>query len=700
MNQIASVGIEYSLAIRNCLLAVLLLMGLYAGPVFARAVPVSVKVSAATVEFEGVRIEGVHAFVDKTSAGLNISKVLLLDQGVFRIENLALICDPEKLATDDLCAGGSWSLDALDVESEWVLPVRGSIERAGYSGDDWLLDSTLVLDQFDGKLLSQFSDGKIRTEISWAEQPILDLPASPRLPIQLQWVESGSISGQISVVNAPETVSELNYLLDIADLAFDSPEGRFAGEGLRGHFVGDVRLDKTLFAETRSEIRSGALLLDNFYTSFDERSLEIQVGLSKTGQRLELGQIRVRDGRSLEIEAQAIVDLQNPGDSLEYQVDHLALHFPEVYENYLESMASAWTLDGLTVTGSLLWSGDSKAGVFGSGVLDVLDMTIVDNKRGRFAFTGLDAHILPGEKGFDSNFSWRGLLLERINLGSGQALVEATADHFALSSPLGLDVLGGSVVIETLVIKLPGSERAENPEPEIRLHVSMDNMDMALLTEAFGWPRFDGSISGKIPGVTLNDGVLAVDGEIEFNVFDGQVLLSDLLIERPFGVLPSLAANLEAKNLDMQLLTHTFSLGQISGRMNGYVHDLRMLDWKPVTFDAWIGTPEGSGSNDISRQAVNHLTTIGGGTATAALTGPVMRLFNNFSYKRLGLGCELKNNICRVRGLDEDEASVLIMEGAGIPKIMIRAFNRQMDWPSLVAGLTAASEGESIKIGK
>ena len=77
-----------------------------------------------------------------------------------------------------------------------------------------------------------------------------------------------------------------------------------------------------------------------------------------------------------------------------------------------------------------------------------------------------------------------------------------------------------------------------------------------------------------------------------------------------------------------------------------------------------------------------------------------MRLFSNFSYKRLGLGCELQNNICQVRGLDEDEVSVLIMEGAGIPKIMIRAFNRQMDWPSLVGGLTAASKGESIKIGK
>lgn len=126
-----------------------------------------------------------------------------------------------------------------------------------------------------------------------------------------------------------------------------------------------------------------------------------------------------------------------------------------------------------------------------------------------------------------------------------------------------------------------------------------------------------------------------------------------------------------------------------------------MLDWKPVAFDAWFGTPERqSGSNGISRQAVNNLTTLGGGRATTALTGPLMRLFNKFSYRRLGLGCKLQNNVCEVRGISEDDVSVLILEGAGVPKITIRAFNRQTDWPQLVAELLAVSGEESIRIGE
>jgi len=211
---------------------------------------------------------------------------------------------------------------------------------------------------------------------------------------------------------------------------------------------------------------------------------------------------------------------------------------------------------------------------------------------------------------------------------------------------------------------------------------------------------FSGKISGRIPGVSLDDGVLDVEGKILVNVFDGSLSLEDLRIERAFGVLPSLSANIEAVNLDLEQLTRTFSFGQISGRIDGFIHDLRMLDWKPVAFDAWFGTPANqTGTRDISRKAVNNLTTLGGGGATTALTGPVMKLFNSFSYKSLGMGCRMQNNVCEIRGVSEDDSSALIMEGAGVPKVTIRAFNRRVDWPRLLSQLVAVSEGESVKIG-
>jgi hypothetical protein len=195
--------------------------------------------------------------------------------------------------------------------------------------------------------------------------------------------------------------------------------------------------------------------------------------------------------------------------------------------------------------------------------------------------------------------------------------------------------------------------------------------------------------------------VLTVDGEIRFAVFDGLVSLKNLSVERPFGVLPSLAADIEASNLDLQQLTSTFSFGRIAGRLDGYVSDLRMLDWEPVAFDAWLGTPAAQkGSNDISRQAVNRLTAIGGGSPTAALASPLIRMFSNFSYRRLGLGCALQSNVCHLRGLTDDGEGVLLLEGAGVPKITIRAFNRNIDWPQMVSNLLAVAEGDAIQVGE
>ena len=90
---------------------------------------------------------------------------------------------------------------------------------------------------------------------------------------------------------------------------------------------------------------------------------------------------------------------------------------------------------------------------------------------------------------------------------------------------------------------------------------------------------------------------------------------------------------------------------------------------------------------------------IGGGGAASALSGPLLRMFNNFSYRRLGLGCRLQNNLCSITGLSEDGQSVLLLEGAGIPKITVRAWNRQVDWPQMVANLVAISEGDEIRVG-
>ncbi len=580
------------------------------------------------------------------------------------------------------------------------LSLSGTLQTIETGEDRLLLSSSLKSGEFEAELEFLAEAGNLSAELSVARQELAVLGGLDALPEEFGWLSSGYVVPRARVRFNPGGAGELQLQLGFRDLAFDSPDGRFAGDSLAIDLDVGATTDRLSSPRVAGRVRSGELLIDDFYRNFSDGPLDFSFVAVAGTNPWRVRDLRVTDGGALDIEGSATLDPEDGFSVSGIEINRLSLRFPGAYDRYVEPVLAPMTLDGLEVTGMLRWSGAWTDGVFQSGDLGIEDLSVVDTRRNRFALTGLQARMRPGDHAFDSSLAWRGLLVGKINLGSGEAALDSEPGAFAITRPLKLDVLGGSLDLHELKVLLPGAGPGARGEPDIRLRLDLQDLDMERLTDAFGWPSFSGRISGRIPGVKLEDGILELEGKILVDVFDGVISLDDLRIERPFGVLPSLAVNVEAQNLDLELLTGTFSFGRISGRVDGYVRELRMLDWKPVAFDAWLGTPESqSGSKGISRRAVNHLTTLGGGSATTALTSPLLKLFNNFSYKKLGFGCRMQNNVCEVRGVSEDEVSVLIMEGAGVPKITIRAYNRTVDWPQLLAHLAAASEGEGIRVG-
>jgi hypothetical protein len=659
---------KIGLRTRPDLLMLALIAWLPAAPVLA-AVP-DIHFAAASIEAGSLRLEGVRGDL----VGLH-----RFELSVERAAGPA-----EGLLQDGLQLEGV--LESLSLEQESLvlsilLESRGLQARVSLSRDE------------EGLLL--------RTNAS--AQPLTAAAHWSDLPSQAGWLHSGTFDVDASFAWPREGPGACDWRLNIDGLGFDSPEGRFAGESLQLDLSGQwPDLDRSAMT-VQVGLRSGELLIDDFYRDFSSAAIGSRAELSWADEELTVANLSLSDGDALSLEAGLRVDLDGESEQpalRALEINRLELDFPGAYQRYLEPMAAAWALNGLEVTGRLAWRGQWSSGELVSGDLLVSDLSAVDISRDRFAVTGLEAHLRPGDYGFDSRLSWRGLLFGRINLGAGEAMLDSEPGAIALLEPLTLQMLGGSVELETLKLILPGARGDGSGEPDVLMRAHIRELDMGEVTSALDWPAFTGSISGEIPGVSLDDGVLAVDGEIFFDVFGGRIALQHLSMERPFGVLPSLAADVIVTDLDLEQLTRTFSFGRIAGRLDGYVRDLRMLDWAPVAFDAWFGTPDRQeGSNDISRQAVNRLTTIGGGSATAALTGPLMRMFSSFSYRRLGLGCRLQNNVCALRGLSEDQASVLILEGAGVPKITIRAFNRSVDWPQMVSNLLAISTDNPVQVG-
>lgn len=661
-----------------------------------------IRFTAASVEFQGAVIQSVSGSLGREGKLEIRADQLVLEGRQESIREMALGCPQWKTGKEDWCPGGEWGLELGGLHSDRAFSrVHGFITKASVETESTRLSGSVNTDGLATTVLIENGEDGLQAEVAWSGQPLDQLQRLSVAPPELQWISRGSSNGSLTVAWSSAGEPDLHYAIELADLSFDSPEGRFAAESLQIESQGSIKIGAIPSARITGRISSGELLLDDFYRDFSDAALDFGAHPVLDQSSLSVQKITATDNSSLRLEGSAQLNLDDPEYSLAFRISRLDLDFPGAYERYIEPFAGQWTLNGLGLTGGVSWSGDWVDGAFASGELEISDLTIVDKLRGRFAVTGLDASLRPGDHDFNSLLSWRGLLLGRINLGAGEVALDSEPGMLAIAEPLELQLLGGRHVFHELGLVFPGSLGTVGEELDILLSAELHGLDMEQLTAALDWPSFSGDINGAIPGVSLKDGVFTVNGEIIIEVFDGRISIGDLSIERPFGVLPSLAANVDIYNLDLEKLTQTFSFGQISGRLDGFIHDLRLLDWKPVAFDAWLGTPARQDkSRGISRQAVNRLTTIGGGNTTAALTGPIMKMFNNFSYRRLGLGCRLHNNICDVRGIGEDDVSVLIMEGAGLPKIMIRAFNRSLDWPQLLAGLMAVSADDPIQVGK
>ena len=70
-------------------------------------------------------------------------------------------------------------------------------------------------------------------------------------------------------------------------------------------------------------------------------------------------------------------------------------------------------------------------------------------------------------------------------------------------------------------------------------------------------------------------------------------------------------------------------------------------------------------------------------------------LFDDFGYKRIGIGCRLANEVCTMRGLHSAGDTFTIVEGAGLPRLTVVGIHDTVDWPTLVERLSAVASGEA-----
>jgi hypothetical protein len=130
------------------------------------------------------------------------------------------------------------------------------------------------------------------------------------------------------------------------------------------------------------------------------------------------------------------------------------------------------------------------------------------------------------------------------------------------------------------------------------------------------------------------------------------------------------------------------------------MQNLELAGWRPVKFDAQLSSSAGSYPRRISQAAIQNISALGGESAVAAIQRSFLRFFEEFAYSKIGWQCSLRNNVCRMDGiepasaLEESESQgYVIVKGGGIPAITVIGYNRNVGWQELINRLKRITQG-------
>jgi len=672
-----------------------------------------VTVEVGRIEFEGLTIEGLEvAGKPPAAAAGNLAIRAARVRGLAAtgpLSGFALDCPDLRVAGDEIScrrgrlAGALGSLGsqntrfnarrqadgrvAIEIDSVAVAGGRSKV-RFALMHSRWQVDATL--DRLELERVAAI--------------------AKPWMPLPEGFAVGGTVSGTVRADGRSEDLLNAAFDLSMAGFTFADAEGTLAGESVEATLGASLAAAGRDFevSDARLEIASGQVYSDPVFVDFGGHgaALEFEGHLSGAG-RLEARSFRIEHRDVLTASGSATVDFTGdvPLPEAKVRIENLAL--AGAVPAYVQPFLIDTTMKDLEGAGSAAGEIEIAGGAATRANFTLTDIAL-DSPSGSVSVAGLRGRLnwfsdaartaLAGsidDAAFESSVAWDGARLWGLEFGAVELPFATTGRHFRLLEPKLLPIFDGGLAIATLRVRHAGTEQMY-----VRFDARLEAISVAPLARAFGWPEFQGTLSGSIPDLQFSKGVVTTGGNLEATVFDGRVVVRELQLTDPLGKYPRLHASIDVDNLDLRLLTNTFSFGMITGRLSGRMEDLETFDWMPVAFDAEFATPPGDRSKHrISQRAVTNLSSIGGGSGggvAAALQGGLLRFFDDFGYDRLGLSCLLANDVCTMDGVEPAANGYYIVKGKGLPRIDVIGSQKRVAWTRLVNQLATIMDSEIV----
>jgi hypothetical protein len=496
---------------------------------------------------------------------------------------------------------------------------------------------------------------------------------SPDWPLPTQ----GAINGALLIHGDKAGVRQINADLQLADLAAADVSGLHAAEKL----TGKLQVNATRIGQKWNW--RGALVWQGGELFWQPLYLRGGYTLQASGQwddaQLKVTQAVANLPEVGKVELSALWDVKK-SKLLEGHLVGESLSLANGFANYAKPFMEKNALSATELKGHADVDWQYRNGATQALLLKLRDVAVVDGEK-RFALHGINADI-PWHAQMQNvaRVAFSDGELMGLPLGATEWQIQMRGQDFILSTAT-LPILDGKLEVSDFHM------HNVNDLWQWNFSSTLTSISMQKLSVALHWPEMHGSLSGSIPKVSYQDKSLKVDGTLLFRVFDGTVLANNLELFDPFGRAPRLSGSLDMRELDLDLLTRTFSFGNIQGRIDLGVNHLELVSWLPVRFDAKLASSPGKYRKKISQKAVENISSLGGAGGVAALQRSFMRIFENFGYDRIGLSCMLQNDICTMAGVEDNGNAYTIVKGGGIPAITVMGYNHKVGWSELITRL-------------
>lgn len=600
------------------------------------------------------------------------------DDGVLQLPKSALLSPPP---SSPLSLPVAFNYSSRDQTLELsIKPASGEnwrlFARWGGGGAGW--ESTLTIANGQASRITQIAEF---------------LPDAGKIPAP----SKGKINGAVKLRGNAEGLVAMEANLAVDGLAFSDASGLHAGEKVSGEINAKaMRLGKRLgkLWQWQGDLnwRSGEIFWQPLYLTGNGHRFISSGDMDENTIRLLKGNLKLAGVGEAELSGVMERSANNSNILRDFDLRaanlELSALFSQVLKPFLENTAFAEMKTA--GRGDIQWRYRNR--VSEQITLNFRDASVED-ERGRFAFHGINASIpwqVQGATQADIRIR-RGQVL-RMPLGEVRVHLAMNGYNFSIPR-LTLPVLDGKLTLEDFSASRQAQKTQQNYGWQWQFSGGLSPVSMQKLTEALQIQPMHGTLSGVIPRVSYAGSTLKVDGALLFQVFDGTVVAKNLTLLEPLGLAPRLAADLDMRNLDLDLLTRTFSFGNMQGRIDVAVNGLELANWKPVKFDASLMSSPGDYPRRISQAAVQNISSLGGAGAAVAIQRSFLRFFEQFGYSKIGWSCELRNEVCRMGGVESAPQGYIIVKGGGVPAITVMGYNRNVNWRELIDRLQRITQG-------